>query len=186
MVTPEQRFAADKQYAYRALQDARQYNTDVDHTGSKAEALYVRLSRASRLMYPWSTDGTPAQAKQANEYLAEITSILSEKVGPASRQELSEQGGWRHHSTMRSSGESFASVHRKAVRENDRTFLNRELAKIWDASHAAVYGSKIYAYGSAAEMRAFAEGLRGVKVRPITVREQHAEAIHKRKAFGNP
>ena len=87
---------------------------------------------------------------------------------------------------MRSSGESFASVHRKAVRENDRTFLNRELAKIWDASHAAVYGSKIYAYGSAAEMRAFAEGLRGVKVRPITVREQHAEAIHKRKAFGNP
>ena len=87
---------------------------------------------------------------------------------------------------MRDRGEGHASVHRKAAREGDRLLMNRELGKIWDATHAAIYQSKIYSYGSAAEVRDFAKGLRGVEVRPITVREQHALALHKRQAFGNP
>jgi len=103
MASKEQRFEADKKYAYRALQDARQYVTDMDRTGSKAEALYERLSRASRMMRPWSTDGTSTQSKKAIEYLDEVTSILSEKIGPASRREFSEQGGARHHATKKKS-----------------------------------------------------------------------------------
>ena len=101
MATAEHRFEADKKFAYRALQDARQYVTDFDRTGSKAEALYERLARADRLMRPWSTDGTSVQAKKAIEYLQEITSIISEKIGPASRREFSEQGGTRHHATKK-------------------------------------------------------------------------------------
>ncbi len=95
MTTAAPRFEADQLYASRALVDARGYNTDVDSTGRKAEAIYERLARAQRLMYPWSTDGTPAQAKRAIDYLQEITAILSEKIGPASRREFHEQGGSR-------------------------------------------------------------------------------------------
>lgn len=103
MATAEQRFEADKKFAYRALQDARQYVTDFDRTGSKAEALYKRLARADSLMRPWSTDGSSAQAQKAIEYLQEITSILSEKIGPASRREFSEQRDTRHHAMKKSS-----------------------------------------------------------------------------------
>jgi len=95
VTTAARRFEADQLYVSRALVDARGYNTDVDPAGHKAEAIYERLSRASRLMYPWSTDGTPAQMKRAVEYLHEITAILSEKIGPASRREFHEQGGSR-------------------------------------------------------------------------------------------
>lgn len=102
MASPEQRFEADKQSAYRALQDARQYVTDFDRTGSKAKALYERLARASRMMRPWSTDGTQTQSKKAIEYLNEITSIISEKIGPASRREFREQGGTHHVSRSKS------------------------------------------------------------------------------------
>jgi len=93
----------------------------------------------------------------------------------------------RSHSTIRGSGEeSFASVHRKAVRENLRTELNRALAEIWDATHVADYHSRIHAYGSESEMHNFAKGLSGVKVRPITAREQQELAKRKRQAYGNP
>lgn len=88
-------FEADKAETYRALQDARAYVTDFDRDGKKAEAIYKRLERANRVMYPWSTDGTPAQSAKAIEYINEITSILSEKIGPASRREFREQGGKR-------------------------------------------------------------------------------------------
>ena len=91
--TTEQRFDADKAFAYRALQDARAYNTDIDRTGYLAKNVYKRLERASRMMRPWSTDGTAAQVKKAIEYLGEISSILSHKIGPASRREFPEQGG---------------------------------------------------------------------------------------------
>jgi hypothetical protein len=97
MPSTAQRFEADQQFTYRALQDARQYNTDTDPTGSRAEAIYARLAKASRLMYPWSTDGTPGQSRKAVEDLDEITSILTEKIGPASRREFSEQGRTRRH-----------------------------------------------------------------------------------------
>jgi len=103
MATAARRFELDKEEAYRALQDARQYVTDFDRRGSKAEAIYERLARASAMMRPWSTDGTTAQSKKAVEYLNEIKSILSEKIGPASRREFSEQGGKRHHTTKKKS-----------------------------------------------------------------------------------
>ena len=80
MATAARRFEADKKFAYRALQDARQYVTDFDRTGSKAAALYERLSRASRMMRPWSTDGTLTQRGTAIEYLKTITSILSGSI----------------------------------------------------------------------------------------------------------
>lgn len=99
MATAQERFETDKKFTYRALQDARQYVTDVDRTGAKAEALYARLAKANRLMYPWSTDGNAAQSKKAIEYIKEITSILSDKIGPASRREFREQGGRRDHAT---------------------------------------------------------------------------------------
>ncbi len=95
MSITDQRFDADKQYSYRALQDARQYVTDTDPTGRKASLLYERLARASRMMRPWSTDGTPAQSRIAIEHLNEITSMLSHKIGPASRRELEGQVGRR-------------------------------------------------------------------------------------------
>jgi hypothetical protein len=91
MTTTAKRYEADRQFTYRALQDARQYNTDTDPTGSRAEAIYKRLAKASRLMQPWSTDGTDTQSRKAVEYLDEITSILTKKIGPASRRELSAQ-----------------------------------------------------------------------------------------------
>lgn len=84
-------FEADKAEVYRALQDARVYATDFDRTGKKAEALYKRLERANRLMYAWSTDGDAAQSKKAIEYIKEIGSILTHKIGPASRREFPEQ-----------------------------------------------------------------------------------------------
>jgi hypothetical protein len=102
MATAAERFEADKKFTYRALQDARQYVTDVDRTGAKAEAIYERLAKANRLMYPWSTDGSDAQSKKAIEYIHEITSILSDKIGPASRREFREQGGRRDHATKKS------------------------------------------------------------------------------------
>lgn len=110
----DQRFEADKALAYRALQDARAYVTDFDRTGKKAEAIYERLARASRLMRPWSTDGTQAQANKAIEYLHEITSILSEKIGPASRREFPEQGG------SRAGGKSAAQLDRECREIADR------------------------------------------------------------------
>jgi len=102
MTTAAQRFEADKKFAYRALQDARQYVTDFDRTGSKAEALYERLARAANMLYPWTTDGTEAQAQKAMDYRREIMSILSDKIGPASRRAFSEQGG-THHATKKKS-----------------------------------------------------------------------------------
>lgn len=91
MANPGQRFEADRQYAYRALQDARAYVTDTDRNGIGARAIYERLARARGMMYPWSTDGRPTESEKAIEYLREITSILSEKIGPASRCEFPEQ-----------------------------------------------------------------------------------------------
>jgi hypothetical protein len=99
-----------------------------------------------------------------------------------------------HHSTMRTEGEteSFASLHRRTAREIDRGLMNRELAKIWDATHVVAAGAKIYTYGSEAAARAFAHGLprfaegKPLKVRSITVREQHDLAKHKKQAYGNP
>lgn len=91
----QEAFELDRQETYRALQDARAYNTDTDRTGKKAEAIYKRLEKANRVMYSYSTDGSPDQKKKAIEYLREITSILSEKIGPASRREFAEQGGTR-------------------------------------------------------------------------------------------
>lgn len=88
----EQSFEADKKLAYRALQDARQYVTDFDRTGSKARALYERLAQAANMLYPWTTDGTEAQAKKATGYRQEIMSLLSEKIGPA----------YRYHATRKS------------------------------------------------------------------------------------
>ncbi len=82
-----------------------------------------------------------------------------------------------------SENESFASVHRRAVKENDRALLNQALARIWDATHVAAEGPRIYTYGSQAECREFAEGLRRVEVRPITPLEQNAQAAHARKVF---
>lgn len=127
MATREQRFEADRKFTYRALQDARQYVTDVDRTGSKAEALYERLARANRLMYPWSTDGTEAQSKKAIEYLGEITSILSEKIGPASRREFSEQGGSRDHSTKKRAASHAAHAH---ATKKSGAQLDREIAEV--------------------------------------------------------
>lgn len=88
-------FEADWKEVYRALQDARAYVTDFDRDGRKAEALYERLARAGRLMRPWSTDGTVEQSRKAVDAIREITSLLSEKIGPASRREFPEQGGSR-------------------------------------------------------------------------------------------
>lgn len=83
---------ADRAETYRALQDARAYVTDLDRTGRQAEALYKRLERGNRVMYNWSTDRTDAaRQKKAIEYIHEITSILSHKIGPASRREFPEQ-----------------------------------------------------------------------------------------------
>jgi hypothetical protein len=124
MATREQRFEADRKFTYRALQDARQYNTDVDRGGRKAEAIYERLARANRLMYPWSTDGTEAQSKKAIEYLNEITSILSEKIGPASRREFREQGGSRDHSTKK------RAAHAHATKKKSGAQLDREIAEV--------------------------------------------------------
>lgn len=103
MATAEQRFEADTKFVYRALQDARQYVTDFDREGSKAKALYVRLDKARSLMQPWSTDGTAVQAKKAIEYLRELGSLASDKIGPASRREFREQGGARNHATKKKS-----------------------------------------------------------------------------------
>jgi hypothetical protein len=128
MATREQRFEADKKFTYRALQDARQYVTDVDHSGRKAEAIYARLERANRLMYPWSTDGTEAQSKKAIEYLNEITSILSDKIGPASRREFREQGGSRDHS-MRKRGPRGPRV-AHATKKKSGAQLDREIAEV--------------------------------------------------------
>lgn len=133
MATAAQRFEADKKFAYRALQDARQYVTDVDHRGSKAKALYARLARARRVLEPWSTDGTSAQVKKAIEYLREITSVLSAKIGPASRREFHEQDGQRDHATKkkrardimnRPASKSFL----KALRASDRKRAEAEHA----------------------------------------------------------
>ncbi len=130
MATAEQRFEADKKFAYRALQDARQYVTDFDRSGSKAEALYERLARASGMMRPWSTDGTSAQSKKAIEYLNEITSILSEKIGPAARREFSEQGGTRHHATKKSAEHEHDPVgHTRGVRAREIVRLAAEQVK---------------------------------------------------------
>jgi hypothetical protein len=82
--------------------------------------------------------------------------------------------------------ESFGSLHRKAVRENLRSDLARALAEIDRATHVADYHGKIHAYGSQTEVDTFAEGLRGVKVRPITARERKDLALRKRQAYGNP
>ncbi len=86
-------FVMDKADAYRALQDARAYVTDFDLKGTSAKALYTRLERAIRIMRPWSTDGDASQRKQAMDYIIDIDSILSEKIGPASRREFPEQNG---------------------------------------------------------------------------------------------
>ena len=83
--------------------------------------------------------------------------------------------------------ESYASVHRKAVRESLQLELNRALAKIWDSTHCATWDGKIYMCGTLKECRDFIEGLGNrAKVRPITIKEQHALAKHKRQAFHNP
>lgn len=103
MSISEKRWELEKSETYRALQDARQYNTDTDRTGAKAEAIYDRLARANSVMRPWSNDGNAEQKKKANEYLTEITSILSHKIGPASRREFVEQGGKRSHLSKRRS-----------------------------------------------------------------------------------
>ena len=92
----------------------------------------------------------------------------------------------RHHSTIRGEGESFASVYGKAVRENLRAELGRALAEIQRATHSADYRGKIHAYGTEAEMHRFAEGLRDVKVRPITERERKDLTLRKRQAYRNP
>jgi hypothetical protein len=76
-----------------------------------------------------------------------------------------------------------ATLHRQVSREIDRALLNRALAEIYAATHVADYHGKIYAYGSEAVARDFADGLRGVRVRQITDRDQHTLAIHKRRAF---
>ena len=97
------------------------------------------------------------------------------------------EGASRQHATIRGSGqESFASLHRKAVRENLRADLDRALAEIKAATHVADYHSRIHAYGTEDEMHTFARGLSGVKVRPITARERQELSLRKRQAFGNP
>lgn len=94
--------------------------------------------------------------------------------------------------------ESHASVYRKAVQESTRTELNRELNKIYEAKYVAVYPSYIYrggervkrdtvyCYGTRAECEKFADGLRDVKVRAITIEDQNELAKGKRQAYRNP
>lgn len=79
---------ADWRDAYRALQDARLYVTDFDRTGQKAERIYERLDGEVRRMREWSSDGPPSEAKRATEWLREAFSILTYKIGPASRATL--------------------------------------------------------------------------------------------------
>ena len=63
---------------------------------------------------------------------------------------------------------------------------HRALAEIDRATHVADYRGKIHAYGSRGEVEAFAEGLSGVKVRPITASERKELALRKRQAYRNP
>ncbi len=76
--------AADLQVARDAMAKARQYVTDFDKDGKKAEAIYKLLDRAKRLMSNYSDP-------KSIEMSRDITSILSEKIGPASRATLSGQ-----------------------------------------------------------------------------------------------
>lgn len=92
-------FELDRAIACRALQDARAYVVDLDRSGRQAKAIYSSLERASRVMRPWSDDGShrnatgdaKAHGRKATECLREIASILSEKIGPASRREFPQQ-----------------------------------------------------------------------------------------------
>lgn len=74
------------------LAKARHYVTDFDRSGEKAEALYKQLATVERRMRAHATDSpVAARRDKAREYLEEIVSILTHKIGPASRAELSGQ-----------------------------------------------------------------------------------------------
>lgn len=87
-----------------------------------------------------------------------------------------------------SRGEGHASVYRQAVREAERVELNRELDKIYRATHVMVWDGKvIYCYGTRTECEKFADGLgKRASVRPITDKDQAQLAKDKRQAYKNP
>ncbi len=71
------------------LAKARHYVIDFDRSGEKAEALYKQLATVERRMRAHATDSpVAARRDKAREYLEEIVSILTHKIGPASRAEL--------------------------------------------------------------------------------------------------
>lgn len=78
---------------------------------------------------------------------------------------------------------SHAALHRLAVRDALRQELAGALARIYDATHVAMFGAALHCYGSKAECVGFADGLRGVQVRAITEQEQHDQAQHKRQVY---
>jgi hypothetical protein len=97
------------------------------------------------------------------------------------------------HATIKADrGESFASVHRKASREADRTLLNRALNEIYEALYVVAAGPKIYMYGSKDDAQEFMRGLpryaegKKIEIRSITAKEQQDLARHKRQAYRNP
>ena len=97
------------------------------------------------------------------------------------------------HATMKADrGESYASVHRKASREADRTLLNRALNEIYDAMYVVAAGPKIYMYGSKDDAQEFMRGLpryaegKLLEIRSITAKEQQDLARKKRQAYRNP
>lgn len=86
-----------------------------------------------------------------------------------------------------SRGESYASVHREAVRESLRTELARALAEIDRATWVGMQFDVIYTYGSRSEVENFAKGLgKAFKVREITDRDRAKLAKDKRAAYRNP
>lgn len=71
------------------LAKARHYVIDFDRGGEKAEALYKQLATVERRMRAHATDSpVAARRDKAREYLEEIVSILTHKIGPASRAQL--------------------------------------------------------------------------------------------------
>lgn len=77
-----------KQYR-DVMAKCRQYVTDFDKDGSKAEKLYQQLDQVLRRMRAHTSDGV--DTKKAIEYVKEAESIATHKIGPASRATLEGQ-----------------------------------------------------------------------------------------------
>ena len=83
---------------------------------------------------------------------------------------------------------SHAMVYRLAVREALRVELQCALAAIRRATHVA-HDTRaglcpaVYCYGSEAECAAFADGLRAVRVRPITNDDRELLTAHKIRVY---